>query len=158
MLTIHRCVAVAALFAGMAVAQDVPRAGYIITFVKSDRVWKYGIRHEPYDKISQYLVDQLQLALEKKGLHAASPPETARYRLTAEVLEVTSHAATIKRPGNDVAATLQIARGDQILYSKGYHGEAKTINAPRAAVINRAVDALVKEITDDEKVVATLRE
>jgi hypothetical protein len=153
-----RYLAIVALFAGMVTAQDQDhRAGYIITYVKSDRVWKFGIKHEPYDKISQYLVDQLQLALKKKGLHAASPPETARYRLTAELLEVTSHSATVKKPGNDVAATLQVARGDQILYSKGYHGEAKTWNAPRASVIERAVNALVQDIIDDDKVLAALR-
>ena len=100
-------------------------------------------------------MDELQAELGKKGLHAVSQ-ETARYRVTVELLEVTSHAATIKKPGNDVAATVQIASGKQILYSKGYHGEAKTWNAPRGSVIRRAVDALVKSIIDDEQIVRVL--
>jgi hypothetical protein len=132
-----------------------PSNGYTITFVKSDREWKYGIKSEPYDKVSNYLVDQLQLALDKKGLHTA-PPETARYHLTVELLEVTSHAATIKKPGNDVSATLQISFGTQIVYAKGYHGEAKTWNAPGGGVIRRAVDDLVNNMVEDGQVTKAL--
>ena len=136
-------------------AQAQNPGGYTITFVKSDREWKYGIKTEPYDKVSEYLVDQLQAALDKKGYHTA-PPDTARYHLTVELLEVTSHAATIKKPGNDVSATLQITAGTQIVYAKGYHGEAKTWNAPRGSVIRRAVDDLVKNMIEDDQVVKAL--
>jgi hypothetical protein len=129
--------------------------GYTVTFVKSDRTWQYGIKKEPYDKVSAYLVEKLQAALENKGFHSA-PTETARYHLTVELLEVTSHAATIKKPGNDVAATLQIASGTQILYSKGYHGEAKTWNAPGGGVIRRAVDEVVKSMVEDDQVIRAL--
>ena len=142
------------LILGLSLTAQTP-TGYTVSFVKSDRKWQYGIKSEPFDKVSEYLVDKLESDLEKKGFHTA-PPETARYRVTVELLEVTSHAATIKKPGNDVAATLQIARGDQILYVKGYHGEAKTWNAPRGSVIRRAVDELVKSIAEDEQVARTL--
>jgi hypothetical protein len=135
-------------------AQNTP-AGYTITFVKSDREWKYGIKHEPFDKVSEYLVDQLRTALDRKGYHTA-PAETARFHLTVELLEVTSHAATVKKPGNDVSATLQISAGTQILYAKGYHGEAKTWNAPRGSVIRRAVDDLVQNVIEDDQVTKAL--
>jgi hypothetical protein len=150
-----RALACVVLGAVVTVQAQVPPAGYTITFVKSDREWKYGIKREPYDKVSEYLADQLETALAKKGFHTA-PAESARYQLTVELLEVTSHAATIKKPGNDVSATLQIAIGHQILYAKGYHGEAKTWNAPRDSVIKRAVDDLVKNVLDDGQVTTVL--
>jgi hypothetical protein len=132
-----------------------PPAGYAVAFVKSDREWRYGIKREPYDKVSEYLVDQLRIGLDKKGFHTA-PEETAEYHLTVELLEVTSHAATVLKPGNDVSATLQIAAGSQIVYTKGYHGEAKTWNAPGGGVIRRAADELVKNIVEDEQVTRVL--
>jgi hypothetical protein len=144
----------ACLIVGLSLSAQTP-AGYSVTFVKSDRKWQYGIKSEPYDKVSAYLVGKLQSDLDEKGFHTA-PPETAHYRLTIELLEVTSHAATVKKPGNDVAATLQISNGSQIVYVKGYHGEAKTWNAPRGSVIRRAVDELVKSIIEDEQVTKTL--
>jgi hypothetical protein len=134
-----------------------PSAGYVVTFLKSDREWRYGIKREPYDKVSEYLVDQLRAALDKKGFHTA-PEETAQYHLTVELLEVTSHAATVLKPGNDVSATLQIAAGSQIVYTRGYHGEAKTWNAPGGAVIRRAADELVKNIVEDEQITRVLAE
>ena len=146
--------AVWVLLTGIVAAQDSP-AGYTITFVKSDREWKYGARHEAFDKVSEYLVDQLRAVLDKKGFHTA-PQEKARYHLTVELLEVTSHAATIKKPGNDVSATLQIADGSQLVYAKGYHGEAKTWNVPRDSVIRRAVDDLVNTVGNDEQVTKAL--
>src|ERR1700691_1489880 len=76
--------------------QHQPERGCTIAFVKSDREWKYGIRTESFDSISEYLVNQLGIAFEKKGIHLAPSPETARCHLTVDLLEVTSHAATIK--------------------------------------------------------------
>jgi hypothetical protein len=36
------------------------------------------------------------------------------------LLEVASHAATIKKPGSDVSAALQIAAGSQIVYANAW--------------------------------------
>jgi hypothetical protein len=43
---------------------------YELSFVKSDRRWKYGLRSEPFDKISEYADKQLTAALETKALPA----------------------------------------------------------------------------------------
>ena len=49
-----------------------------------------------------------------------------------------------------------IADGSQLVYAKGYHGEAKTWNVPRDGVIRRAVDDLVNTVGNDEQVTKAL--
>jgi hypothetical protein len=130
---------------------------YTVSFVKSDRKWKFGFRSEPYDKISDYLQTQLVAALQEHGLRQLPALGGDRCLLTIELLEVTSHPAAIKEPGVDVTANLSVTDSHQrIIYSKGYRGESRTVMNTWGHLINHAVEAMAKSMANDDNLTRTL--
>jgi hypothetical protein len=139
------------------VAQPADLKAYTISFVKSDRKWKYGFRSEPYDKISDSLQTKLVEALKQHGLEQSPALHGDCCLLTIELLEVTSHPAMIKKPGVDVTANLAITdSGKRILYSKGYRGESRTAMNTWGHLINHAVEEMVKDMANDENLTHVL--
>ncbi|HEV2493297.1 MAG TPA: hypothetical protein VG204_09525 [Terriglobia bacterium] len=131
--------------------------GYQISYVKSDRKWKYGLRSEPYDKVSEYLQSKLVEALETKGLRTVANLEGGCCRISIELLEVTTHPAAFKKPGVDASAniTIEDAHGKHV-YSKGYRGESRTMMNTYGHLIDHACEDLVKNIVSDETFVFAL--
>jgi hypothetical protein len=130
---------------------------YVVTYVKSDRKWKLGLRSEPYDKISDYFENQLTAALDKRGVHRMAVPDGACFKLTLELLEVTSHPAMVKKPGVDVAANVSVTDSSgRLVYARGYRGESRTMMNTWGHLINHAVEQMVKNISDDENFVKAI--
>lgn len=135
---------------------EVPK-GYVLSYVRSDRKWKLGLRSEPYDKISEYSESQLAAALDQRGLHRLPIADGGCCQVTIELLEVTSHPAMMKKPGVDVAATATLTDGkNRLVYSKGYRGESRTVMNTWGHLINHAVEAMVKNIMSDDMFVKAL--
>ncbi len=131
--------------------------GYVVTYVKSDRRWKLGFRSEPYDKISDYFETQLTAALDKKGVHRMPVLDRGCFKLTLELLEVTSHPAMVKKPGVDVAANVLVTDSSgRLVYARGYRGESRTMMNTWGHLINHAVEELVKNISGDENFVRAI--
>jgi hypothetical protein len=140
-------------------AQDDPRQpkGYALNYSKSDRKWKFGFRSEPYDKISAYFEDKLNEALERKGLHRLPILNEGCCRINLELLEVTSHPAMVKKPGVDISANVSITDStNRPIYGKGYRGESRTVGNTWGHLINHAVEDMVKNVSDDEHLIAAL--
>jgi hypothetical protein len=138
------------------IADPKPKV-YTASFIKSDRQWKFGLRSEPYDKISDYLETNLVKALEQHGLRQSPAPDGDCCFLTIELLEVTSHPAMIKKPGVDVTANLAITDSSKrILYSKGYRGESRTVMDTWGHLINHAVEQMVKTMSNDDNLTRVL--
>ena len=124
--------------------------GYAFAYVKSDRKWKYGLRSEPYDKISEYFEKRLTEALEQKGIHRIPVLDSGCCQVTVELLEVTSHPAAIKKPGVDVSANVSVTDGSKRpMYGRGYRGESRTMMNTWGHLINHAVENMVDNIVSD---------
>jgi hypothetical protein len=91
--------------------------GYELSFVKSDRRWKYGLRSEPFNKISEYADKQLAAALETEGAHRVPAIRSGCCRVVIELLEVTSHPAVIKKPGIDASANISVRDATRVQIS-----------------------------------------
>lgn len=134
--------------------------GYVISYVKSDRQWKYSIQHETLNKISEDFDAQLVLALDAEGLHQTAAPESGRYcRIALDVLEVTTHPAAFKKIGIDVSANVTVTDASgRFLYGKGYRGEFRTLGgiAHWKQWISDAVGDMVKSIVADENIIKVL--
>ncbi len=134
--------------------------GYAISYVKSDREWKYSIQHESYEQVSKDFEAQLIRVLDSKGLRQAPMiGSDACCRLTLEVLEVTTHPAVIKKIGIDVSANVTVTDGTgRFLYGRGYRGEFRTLGGLThwKHWINEAVSDMVNKIVADENVVRVL--
>jgi hypothetical protein len=132
-------------------------SGYELTFIKSDRKWKYGLRSEPFNKISEYADKQLTAALETKGVHRMPVIATGCCRVVLELLEVTTHPAVIKKPGIDTSANISVRdTNDRLVYSKGYRGESRTLGNTWGHLINHAVEDLVSNIAADPDLIKAL--
>ena len=131
--------------------------GYELSFVKSDRRWKYGLRSEPLNKISEYADKQLTAALEAKGVHRIPAIENGCCRIVMELLEVTTHPAVIKKPGIDASANISVRDTDnRLVYSKGYRGESRTLGNTWGHLINHAVEDLINNIAADSDLIKAL--
>jgi hypothetical protein len=153
-ISIVFAVSVATLEAQDSSSQGRPEPSFAISVVKSDRVWKLGVHKESYDDVAAHIVKRLIEGLEAKSLRPQPLPEMTQRRVVIEVLEVSASNSVYPKPNTGVAATLQItdSGGKQILYSKGYHGEAKSLwKPPSSAMIRNAADALVISILEDEQ-------
>lgn len=129
---------------------DLPR-GFLLSYIKSDRKWKLGLRSEPYDKVSEYFEEQLTASLDKTGIHRLAALDGGCCRLTLELLEVTTHPAMVKKPGIDVTANVTVSdSNNRLIYSKGYRGESRTMMNTYGHLINHAVEDMVKNILSDE--------
>jgi hypothetical protein len=134
--------------------------GYAISYVKSEREWKYSIQHESYDQVSKDFEAQLRRAFDSAGLHPPSMiGSDACCRLTLEVLEVTTHPAVIKKIGIDVSANVTVTDGTgRFLYGKGYRGEFRTFGglAHWKQWISEAVGDMVDKVVADDNVLRVL--
>ena len=131
--------------------------GYEISYVKSNRKWRLGLRSEPYDKISSYIKDKLVEALGSKGIKSLETLDGPCCHVTIELLEVTSHPAMIKKPGVDVAATVAVTdAGNRQIYSKGFRGESRTVMNTWGHLINHACEELAKAVSSDENLIRLL--
>ena len=130
---------------------------YQISYVESDRRWRYGLRSEPYNKISKYIQDLLVEKLGKQGLVHADAAEGTGSKIVIELLEVTSHPAMFKKPGMDVAATISVvdSRGEQV-YAKGYRGESRTMMNTYGHLIDHAAGDLVEHAANDPALLRSL--
>jgi hypothetical protein len=135
-------------------------SGYVVTYVKSDRQWKYSIQHEPYDQVSEDFEEQLARALDGKGLHQTPVLQSAECcRITLELLEVTTHPAAFKKIGIDVSTNVTVTDASgRFIYSRGYRGELRTLGgfAHWHRWISEAVGDMVKNIVADENVTRVL--
>lgn len=131
--------------------------GYELSFVKSDRKWKYGLRSEPLNKISECADKQLTAVLETKRIHRIAAIEHGCCRVVFELLEVTTHPAVIKKPGIDALANISVRDTDgQIVYSKGYRGESRTLGNTWGHLINHAMEDLINNIVADSDLIKAL--
>lgn len=139
------------------IALPSARGGYTLSYVKSDRKWRFGFRSEPFNKVSAYLEDQLADNLGRKGLRRVPDPQDSVYNISFELLEVTIHPAYIKKPGMDVSATLTVKDfGNHLLFSKGYRGESRTMMNTYGHLINHAVEDVARKVADDDDLIAAL--
>ena len=124
---------------------------YTLTYLSSDRKWRFGFRSEPYDKISAYLAEKLEQYLNQKGLRRVLPQGNERSQITVQLLEVTTHPAAFKKPGMDVSANVNVRDSlNNILFAKGFRGESRTMMNTYGHLINHAVEDLVRNILSDE--------
>lgn len=132
--------------------------GFAVSYVKSDRKWKYGFRKEPYDKISENFQKALTESLGEIGFHRLPMlVDTACCQINFELIEVTTHPAAFKKPGMDAAATVTILDASKrILYTKGYRGESRTMMNTYGHLINHAIEAMAKAVAADEQFVSIL--
>ena len=130
---------------------------YVISYLESDRRWKFGFRSEPYNKISQHIVDVLVQKLTNRGFARLDSLDSPCCKLRLELLEVTTHQAMVKKPGMDMAATISVhdADGRQI-YSKGYRGESRTAMNTYGHMIDHAGEALVENAIRDNDLIQAL--
>jgi hypothetical protein len=135
-------------------------SGYVVTYVKSDRQWKYSIQHEPYNQVSEDFEEQLGRALDGKGLHQMPVLDPAGCcRITLELLEVTTHPAVMKKIGIDVSANVTVTDASgRFIYNRGYRGELRTLGGISHwhRWISEAVGDMVKNIVADENVTRVL--
>lgn len=130
--------------------------GYELSFIKSDRKWKDGLRSEPFNKISEYADKQLTAALEARRLQRIPVIEAGCCRVVIELLEVTTHQAAIKKQGIDASANISVRTTDsRLVYSKEYRGESRTL-APWGHMINHAVEDLINNIAADSALIKVL--
>jgi len=140
-----------------ATAGSLAPTGYELTFVQSDRKWKYGLRSEPFNKISEYADTQLTAALETKGIHRLPTIAAGCCRVVLELLEVTTHPAVIKKPGIDASGNISVRdTNNRLVYSKGYRGESRTMGNTWGHMINHAVEDLVSNIAADPDLIKAL--
>lgn len=133
---------------------------YAVSFVRHpDRRWRYGWRSERYDDISDYLLSNLVKQLGQKGLRGVELPAPAGVCcfLTIELLEVNTRRGFTKG-GIDVTANLTVAdSGKRTIYFKEYRGESRTVaDSQWWHIIHHAVDAMVKNMGDDEHLTRVL--
>jgi hypothetical protein len=130
---------------------------YAISYVKSDRKWKYGFRSEPYNKISQRIVDVLVQKLSSNGFERVESLGSSCCKLKLELLQVTTHPAMFKKPGMDVAATISVHDADgRQLYSKGYRGESRTMMNTYGHLIDHAGEDLVENAIRDNDLIQAM--
>jgi hypothetical protein len=139
-------------------AEDSPV--YAVSFVRHpDRRWRYGWRSERYDDISDYLLSSLLKQLGQKGFRGVELPAPVGVCcfLTIELLEVNTRRGFTK-DGVDVAANLTIAdSGKRTIYFKEYRGESRTVaDSQWWHIIHHAVDAMVKNMVNDEPLARVL--
>ena len=134
-----------------------PIVGYELSYVKSDRKWKYGLRSEPFDKISDYAEKQVAATLEHKGVHRVSAVSGGCCLVVIDLLEVTVHPAAIKKPGIDVSANVSVRDStNRLVYSKGYRGESRTLLNTWGHLIDHAVEDMANNIAADPDLIGVL--
>lgn len=145
-------------------AQEKPQAAesglkqYSLAYPTSDRKWQFGIHHEAYDKISSELQARLSAALDARGFK--SSPVLAGGACCAikfELLEVSTSAAAIKKPGIDLTVNLTVTDpSNRPVYFKGYRGESRMYALTYGHLINAAVDDAVANIVGDAALIQAL--
>lgn len=133
-------------------APQPPRSNALaIRYVKSNRKWRYGVRSEPYNKISEYFEKQLTKDLGARGFQRAPSVASGCCVITIELLQVTSRPAMIKKPGIDVSANLTVSDASgRTVFSKGFRGESKTLMNTWGNLIEHAVEDMSKSVAADE--------
>jgi hypothetical protein len=140
--------------------QALASRSFSISYVKSDRKWRFGFRSEPYNKMSEFFQNQLVEALQLKGIRQVPKPDgSSCCVISLELLEVATRPAMIKKPGMAVSATVTILDANQRpIYSKGFRGESKTLMNTYGHLINHAIEAMVENIVGDQNVINALVE
>jgi hypothetical protein len=140
-------------------APQISPSSFFVSFVKSDRVWKNGLHKETYNEVSEFILTALTEALKSKGLNAQPIPEMARRQILIEVLEVSGSNSVYPKPNAGVAATIQVTdtQTQRVVYSKGFHGEAKSLwKPPSKGMVGSAADILVKSLLDDDHAIKAI--
>lgn len=140
-----------------AAANALAPKGYTLSYVQSDRRWRFGLRSEPFNKVSEYFERQLNEAFTQKGLRPLPAVEDGCCKVVVELLEVIAHPAMFKKPGMDVSATVTVTDSSgRLLFSKGYRGESRTMLNTYGHMINHAIEDMVANISTDESIIYTL--
>jgi hypothetical protein len=139
-------------------ATSRPR-GFAISYLESDRKWQLGFRHEPYNKISSHLQEQLVKELSQKEIEKTDKVEGDCCWIKIELLQVSTREAVIKKPGIDVAANLIVTDAhNKVVYSKGYSGKSGTAFMNTwGHLIDHACEDVSKNMAADENLLAVLR-
>jgi hypothetical protein len=130
----------------------LPPEGFAISYVPSDQKWQLGFRHEPFNKISEYLVEQIVKNLEGKGIKKVGTLAGGCCKVTIELLSVSTRQAVIKEPGIDVAANVTVTdANNKIVFAKGYKGRSGTATMNTwGHLINHACEDAAKNVSADE--------
>jgi hypothetical protein len=120
-------------FAVFAQAQEagttIPAANrtFSISYVQSDRKWRFGVNSRTYDKVSQELEKLLTEKLTPKGFQVSDPLTGPCCKLVIEVVEVTHHTAAFGKVGMDLVATFSVQDGGgKQFYTKVYRAESRS--------------------------------
>ena len=139
-------------------ATEKPK-GFVASFVESDRKWQLGFRHEPYNKLSAHMVEQLVKELAAKGISKVDTTGGSCCSVKIELLQVSTRQAIIKKPGIDVAVNVIVTDArNKVVYSKGYSGKSGTafINT-WGHLIDDACEDASKNMAADENLLSVLR-
>jgi hypothetical protein len=133
---------------------------YTLGYTQSDRKWQFGIHHEAYDRISSDLESKLSVALDAHGFKSSPALATgACCAIKFELLEASTRAAAIKRPGIDITVNLTVTdSSDHPIYFKGYRGESRKYALTYGSLINAAVDNAVANIVGDAALLQALND
>jgi len=133
---------------------------YAVSVVKHPgRRWRYGLRSEKYDDMSDYLETTLVKALEQQGLRSVESLNPGGYcnLLTIELLDITlrRHFSSSEM---DVVANLGVTDSTKrVLLNKKYHGESKTVwDSQFWHVIYHAIENMVQEMDADKELTRVL--
>ena len=130
---------------------------YVLSYVHSDRKWRFGFRSEPFDKVSSYFEDQLANDLQGNGYQKVPTPQGGSYTVSLELLEVSTHPAAVKKPGMDVSAIVTVRdSGNHLLFSKGYRGESRTVMNTYGHLINHAIEDMARNVAQDDEFIGVL--
>lgn len=131
---------------------------YTLEHTQSDRKWQFGIHHEAYDKISSDLESKLSTALNAQGFRSTPALATgACCAVKFELLEVSTSAAAIKKPGIDLTVNLTVMdSSNHTVYFKGYRGESRKFALTYGSLIDAAVDNAVANIVGDAALLEAL--
>jgi hypothetical protein len=151
---------IASLCATVAGAQAAAGGGtFAVTHVETDRVLKIGrgfASTYPYEPIAQSAQDFLSQKLTAKGMNHVEVLTGPCCKITIELQEM-AEASTLSKAGMDVSATVTVAdAGGQKLYSKGYHGEAKSMATRVNRLLQKAAENLADNIASDPDLVRVL--
>ena len=110
-------------------AAAIPAASHTfsISYVQSDRKWRFGVNSRTYDKVSQELEKLLTEKLTPKGFQVSDPLTGPCCKVVIEVVEVTHHPAAFGKAGMDLVATFSVQdSGGKQFYTKVYRAESRS--------------------------------
>jgi hypothetical protein len=146
-------------------ASTMDKYAYSIQYVPKNVVYKCTIGFskkeiESYDSISRYLQERLSREIEARGFHLAGTADTAAFKITIDLMEVSDNQAMGKQlsplyagPIITVQAAISIAdAAGTLIYRKEFVGKASLIAGHERVVtmVSRAVNDLVPKLDNDQ--------